>query len=439
MPPIDQVKEISAKEKIEFVYLQFSDLLGQVKNVVVEINKFWDGLDSGFWFDGSSVEGFARISESDMCLKPDLSTFAVIPWSEQERRSARVICNIFSPDGKAVDTDPRNILQKTVRKAKKLGYDYKSAAEFEFYLFERELLPELVPHDRKSYFDYTPHSRAAAICEQTMLSLKNFGIEGEIHHHEVGNGQHEIDIKYDDAVRSADNICTIKTALKAHTSNTELKATWMPKPIFGSAGDGMHVHQSLWRGDENAFHDNKSEYGLSKIALSFLAGQLAHARALSAIVSPTVNSYKRLVPGYEAPVYICWGRNNRSALIRIPQNIASKSSRSSRMEYRAPDPSANPYLVFASLLTAGLDGMQKKLVPPPSIEENVYHFDINELHKNHINLLPTSLDDAIDALEQDPVILGIFGKFKDRYLEIKRQEWKEYSMQVTPWEHKKYL
>ncbi len=434
-----QIRQTIEQEKIAFIYLQFSDLLGQPKNVVIAIEKLEEVLENGIWFDGSSIEGFARLAESDMLLKPDLETFALLPWSPPERKAGRLICRAFKPNGRPLPADPRQILEKVLEKAQKLGLEYLVGAEFEFYLFERNSLPLLIPHDDKSYFDYTPQSRASAICESVMKALEAFGVRSEMHHHEVGKGQHEIDTHYDRALKSADNILSLKMALKAYTSDTGLKAVWMPKPIFGTAGNGFHVHESLWKGNKNIFYDPAGQYSLSKTALHFLAGQLSHAKALSAIVSPTVNSYKRLVSGYEAPVYICWGQTNRSALIRIPQSSPEKAAASARMEYRAPDASSNPYLTFAALLAAGLDGIEKKTPPPPSIEENVYEFDGEKLAKNHIASLPGSLKEALTELEKDKVILDIFGTAGERYLAIKKAEWQEFSRQVTPWEMENYL
>lgn len=427
------------KSNIRFIYLQFTDLLGTIKNVVIGKDRFRDAIETGVWFDGSSVEGFARIAESDMHLRPDLTTFSVLPWSPPERKAARMICDIYTANGKRLEADPRGILQKALRQAKLLGLTYKTAAEFEFYLFERERLPTLSPHDYKSYFDYTPHSRAAEICELTMSSLPAFGIEGETHHHEVGKGQHEIDIKYDSALKSADNILSLKTALKAYTSGGDLKASWMPKPIYGSAGNGMHVHQSLWKDDSNILYASKNRYSLSKTALSFIAGQLAHAKALSAFVSPSINSYKRLIPGYEAPVYVCWGQQNRSALIRIPRTTEQKAKTGTRLEYRAPDCTANPYLAFAALLSAGLDGIKRNLTPPSPVEENVYHYDDTALNKNHIETLPHNLAEAIDELKKDRVLLACLGRTAERYIEIKLEECSEYQKQITHWELSRYL
>jgi len=436
---LNQIKKEIQKENVSFVYLQFSDLTGQLKNVVVDAGRIGEVIENGVWFDGSSVEGFARIAESDMLLKPDRNTFAVIPWSPPERRSARMICDIYRPSGRKLTTDPRTILKTQIDKLKKMGFSYFTGAEVEFYLIEREFLPEIRPHDRKSYFDYTPHSRASTICESTMKTIAAFGAIGETHHHEVGRGQHEIDLRYDSALKTADNIMALKMALKAHANGSGLKVTWMPKPIFNFPGNGMHIHQSLWKNNKNIFYDPKSDYSLSKISQYFLAGQLSHAKAISAIVSPTVNSYKRLVPGFEAPVYICWGQNNRSALIRIPKVPKEKAHQSTRMEYRAPDPSANPYLAFAALLAAGMDGIEKKILPPKPADDNVYFFRERKLAREKIETLPTTLKEAIDALEQDQVISSIFGAGKDQFLEIKRQEWKEFSCQVSSWEIEKYL
>ena len=434
------IREAVKKSDISLVSLQFSDLLGQPKIVTVSAEKLNDILDSGIWFDGSSVEGFARIAESDMLLRPDLNTFAIIPWSAPERKTAQLICNAFMTSGEPLQADPRYILQQVLRRAKEKGFDdYCVGAELEFYLLERSALPKLQPHDHKGYFDYTPQSRAINVIEKTMEALTAFGIQSEMYHHEVGRGQHEIDVRYANALVAADNLLTTKLALKAYTSGTELKATWMPKPLTGAAGNGLHVHQSLWVDGRNAFYDRGGEHGLSKIAEWFMAGQLKHAKALSAIVSPTVNSYKRLVSGFEAPVYICWGQTNRSSLIRIPHSSKDKAAQAARLEYRAPDPSCNPYLAFAALLTAGLDGIKNKLNPPKAVEEDVYHMSHESLAKQNIATLPGDLRGAIEALESDEVILSIFGVARDRYLDAKKQEWRQFMYEVAPWEVDRYL
>ncbi|MGB9911699.1 MAG: type I glutamate--ammonia ligase [Microgenomates group bacterium] len=434
-----EIKKIIEKENLAFIYLQFSDLFGQVKTIVIPASLWEKVLEEGIWFDGSSIEGFARISESDMRLRPDPQTFAVLPWSEPERKAGRFICNIYNSKDRRLPADPRFILEKAISQAKKLGYHYLVGAEFEFYLFERSFLPQLQPHDNKSYFDYTPHSRASAICEKVIQALLSFGIKAEAHHHEVGPGQHEIDLHYDEALKTADNIMTLKMTLKAFTGQSDLKAVWMAKPIKGLPGNGLHIHQSLWKKGKNLFYQKNGQYQLSSLALNFLAGQLTHAKALSALVSPTVNSYKRLVSGFEAPVYICWGQTNRSSLIRIPQNIPQKAKISTRLEYRAPDPTANPYLALAGLLSAGLEGIKRKISPPPPVEENVYEFDFHELLRNKIDLLPESLREAINALKEDQLILEVLGRAKNRYLEIKEREWKEFLVEVTDWEKERYL
>ena len=434
-----RIQAVVKKEGVAFISLQFSDLLGQPKIVTVSAEKLDDILDSGIWFDGSSVEGFARIAESDMLLRPDLNTFAIVPWNT-ERKTARLICNVFMMSGEPLQADPRYILQQVLRRAKEKGFDdYCVGAELEVYLLERSALPKLQPHDHKGYFDYTPQSRAINVIEKTMEALMAFGIQSEMYHHEVGRGQHEIDVRYANALVAADNLLTTKLALKAYTSGTELKATWMPKPLTGFAGNGLHVHQSLWKNGGNVFYAAQGEHGLSKIAMHFLAGQLAHAKALSAIVSPTVNSYKRLVSGFEAPVYICWGQTNRSSLIRIPHSSKERVAQGARLEYRAPDPSCNPYLAFAALLAAGLDGIKQGDAPPKAVEEDVYHMSQESLAKQNIATLPGDLRGAIEALESDEVILSIFGVARDRYLEAKKLEWRQFMYEVTPWEVDRYL
>jgi glutamine synthetase len=430
------IRKIINKERVSFIYLQFSDLLGNSKNVIVNAERLEDIAKDGSWFDGSSIEGFARISESDMLLKPDLSTFAIIPWSEGGRKTARFICDIYQSDGNRYNGDPRFILQKVLKEARALGFDYKVGAEFEFYLIDRSALPNVKPHDSKSYFDLAPQSRAATVCELTMKSLSAFGIKSEMHHHECGPGQHEIDTKYDSALASADNVYSLKFALRAYTIGTELKATWMPKPMYGFPGNGLHISQSLWKKNSNAFYNTNNRLSLSKTAQYFLAGQLVHAQALSAVVSPTINSYKRLVSGFEAPVYVCWGQNNRSSLIRIPQTASSQAT---RIEYRAPDPDTNPYLAFAVLLAAGLDGIKNKMLPPEPNNNNIYDFGIQELNESNIGLLPTHLGKAVEELEKDTVILDALGSISSRYIKIKKGEWAEFLTQVTPWELSRYL
>ncbi|PIS43088.1 MAG: glutamine synthetase [Candidatus Kerfeldbacteria bacterium CG08_land_8_20_14_0_20_40_16] len=436
---LEQIEDIIKKEGVKAILLQFSDLTGNVKVVETEVSRLKDVVTDGEWYDGSSVEGHARIYESDMLLKPDLETFAILPWTNAELKSARIICNICTPDGQQFTGDPRYILRKVLEEAKEMGFDYYTAAELEFFLFERENLPQLTPHDRKGYFDYTPVSRATRICRKVMDSLKAFNVRGESYHHEVAEGQHEIDIHYDKALQSADNVLTVKSALKAYTNNESLKVTFMPKPLQGINGSGMHVHQSLFKDSRNYFYEEKDQYQLSKTAYHFLAGQLHHARALAALVAPTVNSYKRLVPGYEAPVNICWGRINRSALIRIPK-ISEGKKESTRIELRCPDPSANPYLAFAGMLACGLDGIRNKIEPPKPIEENVYLLTEEERLKRNIGTLPSNLEEAITELGRNEVLKDLLGNHASKaVIDAARNDIEKAKLEVTPWEIKRYL
>ncbi|MBU1130641.1 glutamine synthetase family protein [Patescibacteria group bacterium] len=436
---LEQIEDLIKQDGIKTIILQFSDLTGRVKVVETEANRFKDIVTAGAWYDGSSVEGHARIYESDMLLKPDLDTFAVLPWTNTDFKSARVICDIFTTDGQPFSGDPRYILKRVLNEAREMGFEYFTAAELEFFLFERSQLPKLTPHDRKGYFDYTPVSRASRICRRVMDSLKAFGIKGESYHHEVAEGQHEIDIRYDKALKSADNVLTVKAALKAYANDETLKITFMPKPLQGVNGSGMHIHQSLFKNDQNTFYDSGDEYQLSSAAYNFLAGQLYHARALAAITSPTINSYKRLVPGYEAPVNICWGRINRSALIRIPQ-VSQGKEQSTRMELRCPDPSANPYLAFAAMLACGLDGLKNNLRPSEPVEENVYLLNNNERLKRGIKTLPANLAVAIEELSRDEVLKNLLGQHAyAAIIQAAKKDIDEARLEVTPWEVNRYL
>ncbi len=442
---IEQIEDLIKKEGVKTILLQFSDLTGRLKVVETESYRFSEIVKFGAWYDGSSVEGHARIYESDMLLKPDLETFAILPWTNTEFKAARVICDIYLPNGQPFLGDPRYILKKILREAKEMGFDYNTAAELEFFLFERSELPHrLAPHDHKGYFDYTPISRASRICRRVMDALSAFNIKGETYHHEVAEGQHEIDIRYDNALKSADNVLTVKTALKAYANGESLKVTFMPKPLQGINGSGMHVHQSLFfatgeKNGQNAFYQVDDKYQLSPLAYQFLAGQLNHARALVAIVAPTVNSYKRLVPGYEAPVNICWGRINRSALLRIPQTSQGKEQ-STRMELRCPDPLANPYLAFAAMLACSLDGIKKQLTPPEPVEENVYLLTEAERLKRNIKTLPASLAVALVELGRDEVLKNLLGDHAFRaIIQAAKKDLDEARMEVTPWEIARYL
>lgn len=438
----DDVLQRAEEERVRFVNLQFTDITGAVKSVTIPIHQFADSIQHGTWFDGSSIEGFARIAESDMYLLPDVSTFRVIPWERGDNSTARVICRVFTPNGEPFPGDPREVLMRVLREAEEMGFDYYTGPELEFFL----LIPgengqdRPLPHDRGGYFDLST-DLASSVRKEMVNALHDMGIDVEASHHEVAIGQHEIDFRYDRALATADNAVTFKYTLKAVAELHDLHATFMPKPIFGVNGSGMHVHQSLFnRGtDQNAFVNPNDEYGLSDVAKQFIAGQLAHARSMSAVLASLVNSYKRLVPGYEAPVYISWARVNRSALIRVPQ-ITPAKPKSARIELRCPDPSANPYLAFAVMLKAGLDGIKRNLPLTPPIEENLYHFNEERRRETGIGMLPGSLIEAVEELERDPVMQEALGEHVfERFVEAKREEWDAYRMQVTPWELERYL
>lgn len=438
----DDVLKQAEEEQVRFVNLQFTDITGIVKSVTIPIHQFADSIEHGTWFDGSSIEGFARIAESDMYLLPDVSTFRVVPWERGDNTTARVICRVFTPDGEPFQGDPREVLMRALREAEEMGFDYYTGPELEFFLLvpgqNGQDMP--LPHDRAGYFDLST-DLAISVRKEMVNALHDMGIDVEASHHEVAIGQHEIDFRYGPALTTADNAVTFRYTLKAIAEAHGLHATFMPKPIFGVNGSGMHVHQSLFhRGtDENAFVNPNDEYGLSDVARKFIAGQLAHARGMSAILASLVNSYKRLVPGFEAPVYVSWARVNRSALIRVPK-ITPAKSKSTRIELRCPDPSANPYLAFAAMLKAGLDGIKRDLPVPPPIEENLYHFNEERRREIGIGMLPGSLIEAVEELERDPVIQEALGEHVyERFVEAKREEWDEYRMQVTPWELARYL
>lgn len=434
------VLDRAQSDEVKFINLQFTDIHGTVKSVNLPAHRLQEVLEKGCWFDGSSIQGFARIHESDMVLHPDPSTYQILPWKSPARRTARLICDVYRPDGEPFPGDPRRILRRAVEAASELGYTYNCGPELEFFLLQKRnetLRP--VPHDVAGYFDFSPRDLAAAVRSDIVDALHALDIEVEMEHHEVASGQHEIDFRYADALTAADNAVTFKQAVKAIATEYGLYASFMPKPFFGQNGSGMHTHQSLFKNGENAFFNADDEYKLSPDAYHFVAGQLEHARALSAVVAPTVNSYKRLVPGYEAPVYICWARINRASLIRIPQYSPGREQ-STRAELRFPDPSCNPYLAFAVMLAAGLDGINRELTPPDPVEEDVYHFAESRLQELNIAQLPGSLEEAVDELENDSVLLEALGEHSAQlFVEAKRAEWDEYRMQVTDWELDRYL
>ncbi len=438
---IPDILKFAARDNVRFVQLQFTDLNGLLKGVTIPVSKLEGALEDGLWFDGSSIEGFTRIFESDMYLKLDTGTYAVIPWTVSDGPVvARFMCDVYMPDGNPFEGDPRYILRRQLERARKLGYIYNVGPELEFFLFRKEngkLLP--LPHDAAGYFDQTT-DLAERIRQEMTTALHGFGIDVEALHHEVAVGQHEIDFRYSNALTIADQASTLKFTLKYVASHHDLHATFMPKPIAGINGSGMHVHQSIFTPEgKNLFFDPKDPYHLSKLAKSFIMGQLTHIKAMNAILNPTINSYKRLVVGYEAPVYIAWGQRNRSALIRIPRYTKGRE-KAVRAELRCPDPSANPYLAFAVMLAAGLDGIEKKMIPPDPIEENIYEFSEAEARERKIGVLSKDIIEAIDNLEKDKVVRGALGEFVfEKICDLRKQEWDSFRMQVTPWEIDQYL
>ncbi|MBN2020738.1 MAG: type I glutamate--ammonia ligase [Sedimentisphaerales bacterium] len=428
------------KDGIEFITLQFTDLLGVIKEVIKPAEELEGSASHGVWFDGSSVEGFARIQESDLFLKPDLSTYAVVPWLTEEGKTARFICDIYSADGEPFEGDPRYILKKAVAEAAKMDFEYNVGPEPEFYIFKADGHSRTDPLDYAGYFDLSSH-QGYKVIKQIVGALESFGIKVEASHHEVGFGQYEIDFNYGPCLSVADKVLTLKYCAKKIAQMHNLHATFMPKPIMGKAGSGMHVHQSLFhiQAKTNAFYDAGQKYNLSNLAFNFIAGQIKHINGMCAILCPIVNSYKRLVSGFEAPVYVTWAGMNRSALLRVPKWFKAKPE-AARIELRCPDPTCNPYLAFAVMLNAGLDGIKNNLQPPESVEENIYELDHESRLERKIDLLPTSLADAIEALKNDKLLCETLGEHLfEKYIDLKMREWDEFKQQVTPWEIETYL
>jgi glutamine synthetase len=440
-----QLAERVNKDNVKFIALQFTDVTGAVKSVDIPKNHLHRALDEGIWFDGSSVEGFVRIQESDMRLVVDPNTYAVLPWSPEENKRARFFCSIYQPDGEPFMGDPRNVLQQVLARIEEKGWVFNVGAEPEFFLFKRDgELPgnvHPVPHDVGGYFDFSAADDAVRVRTKIMNAISSMGLDVEMGHHEVALGQHEIDFRFAPALQAADHVVTLKYTVKAIAASMGLVASFMPKPIGGINGSGMHAHQSLFdSSDRNLFFDARDDHFLSDLGKQFIAGQLAHARSMSAVLSPTVNSYKRLVPGYEAPVYVGWAQVNRSALIRMP-SASEKRPKSVRAELRCPDPSANPYLAFAVMLAAALDGIEKKMeCPDPLNEVNVYELSLEERQELGVSELPGSLAEALQALEEDQVIQDALGPVAyESFIRAKWSEWKEYITNVTDWEVARYL
>ena len=425
-------------EGVEFVRFWFTDIFGQLKSFAVGKDELDDAFSDGMGFDGSSITGFNRIEESDMIAMPDPSTFKILPWRGKEHPVGRVFCDVLKPGGEPYEGDPRYILRRALDRAREMGFDhFYLGPELEFFLFKDDESTQVL--DKGGYFDLTTLDVASDFRRDVVFTLRDLGIPVEYTHHEVGPSQHEIDMRYAEGLTMADNTMTYRITVKEVAMAHGYYATFMPKPLFGENGSGMHTHQSLFRGDTNAFFDADDEYYLSAEAKSFIAGQLRHARELSALFAPSVNSYKRLVPGYEAPVYIAWSRRNRSALVRVPVYHPGKE-RATRVELRCPDPSCNPYLTFAALLHAGLEGIEKGYELPDPIDRNLYDLTEDERQDMGVNHLPETLGEALNDMAKSAVVEKALGShIFPRYIDLKREEWLDYRVQVTPWEIERYL
>lgn len=429
---------------VQFVDMQFTDVIGTLKAVTIPIHKLPDALDHNVCFDGSSIEGFARITESDMYLKPDVNTFAVLPWTRRsEDVTARLICDVYLPDGTPYEGDPRNVLKRQLAEAAELGYTFNVGPELEFFLCKTDEEGNVIalPHDNAGYFDQTT-DLGLQIRRQMAFALDEMGVEVEALHHEVAEGQHEINFKYADALTAADNAISFKLTLKAIAQRMGLKATFMPKPFFGVNGSGMHTNQSLAsiENGSNKFYDAEGVYGLSELAKHYIAGQIKHIKAMNAVMNPSVNSYKRLVVGYEAPVNAAWGQRNRSALIRVPRVSAETASKATRIELRCPDPSSNPYMAFAVMLAAGLDGIKNNLAAPAPIEGNIWELTEEEMKEKGISTVAFNLKEALDNLEQNEVIRGVLGEdLFSKFHRAKIAEWEDFRTSVSAWEINRYL
>jgi glutamine synthetase len=438
----EQVKYVMNKAKehdVKFVRLWFTDILGFLKSFAITVEELQLSLVEGQGFDGSSIEGFARIDESDMVAMPDPSTFAVLPWRPREGGAvARMFCDILEPDGRPHLGDPRYVLKRALERAAKLGFTYYVGPELEYFYFKDSSKSPVVL-DQGGYFDLTPLDVASDLRRETVLTLEEMGIGVEYSHHEVAPSQHEIDLRYTDALTMADNAMTYRLVVKEVAMKQNVYATFMPKPLFGQNGSGMHTHQSLFRGDKNAFFDPSAEGHLSQTALQFIAGLLHHGREITLVTNQWVNSFKRLVPGYEAPIYLSWARRNRSDLIRVPVYKPGKE-KATRIEYRAPDPACNPYLAFAAMLTAGLEGIEKGYQCPPPVAENVYEMSEEKRAQLGIGQLPGDLWEAIEVAEQSDLLRRALGDHVfEKFIENKKIEWQNYRSQVTEYELERYL
>jgi glutamine synthetase len=439
MDAIGKAIEFVNKEKIKFLRLQFVDINGIPKSISVPLGsdeELEDLFNDGVLFDGSAVDGFVEVEDSDLVMKPDPNTFSLLPWRPEESGVCRFICDIYTTENKPFVGDPRGLLKNSLKKLSEKGFSYNIGPEPEFFIIDQDEEGNYIPHDEASYFDVEPLDKGPNFRRKIVFDLEELGFEVEASHHEVAPGQNEIAFEFDDALKTADAVITFKQAIKAIVDNMGYMVTFMPKPFFGVNGSGMHCNQSLFKDGQNFFYDENGEYGLSKEAFYFMGGLLDHSPALSAIVAPTVNSYKRLIPGYEAPVYMAYGLKNRSALIRIP----AARGKGTRIEYRSPDPSCNPYLAFAAMLEAGLDGIKNKIEPGDPVQFNIYDLTIEELNEKGIGILPTSLWEAYHAFERDKVIQkGLGSHISEKFLNSKYEEWDEYRIQVFGYEQKKYM
>jgi glutamine synthetase len=434
----EDIIRIVEEEDVQFIRMQFVDVFGHLKNVAITASQLLKALDDQIMMDGSAIEGFVRVDESDQYLRPDLNTFAIYPWRPMRGKVARMLCEVHNPDGTPFVGDPRLVLRRVVARAKSMGLTLMIGPECEFFLFKTddEGRPTLTPSDEASYFDLSPLDQGESTRREICLALEEMGFDIECSHHEMAPGQHEIDFKYTEAMQAADNILTFKLAVKTIAQRNGLHATFMPKPVDGVSGSGMHINMSLFRNGKNIFFDPDGVHGLSKEAYSFIAGILAHIKGICALTNPLVNSYKRLVPGFEAPCYITWSAGNRSSLIRIP-HVRGENT---RVELRSPDPCANPYLALAACLAAGLDGLEQDMTPPAEVTENIYALSDAQRSYLGIETLPSSLEEALTALKQDKYIMDVLGSHVAKaYVQGKEKEWKEYRTQVSQWERDKYM
>lgn len=434
----DQIIKICDEQDVEFIRLQFIDVMGIPKNIAVTRSQLEKVLTDGMMFDGSSIEGFARIEESDMYLRPDIDTFVIYPWRPQSGKVARLICDVYTTDGEPFEGDPRNILKKQIARAREMGYEFNVGNECEFFLFETdsEGRPTTKTNDDAGYFDLDPVDLGTDARRDICLTLEKMGFEIEASHHEVSEGQHEIDFKYADALTTADNVVTFRTVVKVIAKKYGLHATFMPKPIYGINGSGMHTNMSLFKDGKNVFFDPTDELQLSEKAYNFIAGVLEHVAGITAVTNPLVNSYKRLVPGYEAPCYIAWSASNRTDIIRIP---ASRGA-GTRVELRSPDPSTNPYLCLACCLAAGLDGIERNLPVPPSVDENVFKLTPEQREEYGVENLPGSLIEALHVMKEDGLVRKVLGEHAYKaFYKSKKKEWDNFRTFVSQWEIENYI